>query len=58
MAKIVALVIGLGLAAALLAAARWAAGRTARPPNNGCAALGACACMAASDRCTARTEAC
>ena len=57
MAKIVALVIGLGLAAGC-GSGTLGGPDGAAPPNNGCAALGACACMAASDRCTAKTEAC
>jgi hypothetical protein len=59
MAKIVVLVIGLGLAVGCGSSTLGGTGPDgAAPPNNGCAALGACACMAASDRCTARTEAC
>src|SRR5688572_13488655 len=58
MAKIVALVIGLGLAAGCDSGTLGSGPDGGGPPNNGCAALGACGCMAASDRCTARTEAC
>ena len=35
-----------------------ATGGTSGPPPLVCAALGACECMSASDRCAARTEAC
>ena len=58
MAKIVALVIGLALAAGCGSGTLGGGPDGAAPPNNGCAALSACGCMAASDRCTARTEAC
>jgi hypothetical protein len=57
MAKIVALVVGLGLAAGC-GSGTLGGSDGGGPPNNSCAALGACGCMAASDRCTARTEAC
>ena len=57
MAKIVALVIGLGLAAGC-GSGTLGGPDGGGPPSNGCAALGACGCMAASDRCVSRTEAC
>jgi hypothetical protein len=60
MAKIVALLIGLSVAAGAGCGSGTLGGGPdgAAPSNNGCAALGACACAAASDRCIARTEAC
>jgi hypothetical protein len=58
MAKIVALVIGLGLAAGCGSGTLGGGPDGGAPPTNPCVALGACGCMAASDRCTARTEAC
>jgi hypothetical protein len=58
MAKIVALVIALGLAAGCGSGTLGGGPDGGGPPNGACAALGACGCMAASDRCTARTEAC
>ena len=59
MAKIVALLIGLGLAAGCGTGTLGGGPDGGGPPiNTACSALGACACMAASDRCVSRTEAC
>jgi hypothetical protein len=58
MAKIVALVIGLGLAAGCGSGTLGGGPDGATPNNAACSTLGACGCMAASDRCVSRTEAC